>query len=211
MPASTLPAKLRKVQLQSSVDAVCGSAYESGLSDHALRTIVDILTRPNLLDQTSITALVKGLYPAGRVSSDLVCNVVASLGNGRDKPSAPTQNLLLRWLIMIYEVLENPTFISNLYAVLFNMLDMISIRLDDPSSYYRDADDLRASICHLLAIITRRKHVKPFRIQTLYVVSSVFQDRVTESSLPGWSSLGPSETNPLWLASFASTKSITQT
>lgn len=167
MPASKLPAKLRKVQLQSSVNAISGPAYECGLSAHALRTIIDILTQPNLLDQTSITALVKDLYPAARVSSDLVCDVVASLGNGRDKPSAPTQNLLLRWVIMIYEVMENQTFFSSLYAVLFNMLDMISIRLDDPSSYYSDANDLRASICHLLAIITRRKHVKPFRIQAL--------------------------------------------
>ncbi|KAI4122661.1 MAG: hypothetical protein LQ347_006429, partial [Umbilicaria vellea] len=128
--ASKLPAKLRKVQLQSSVNAICGSAYESGLSDHALRTIIDILTQPNSLDLTSITALVKGLYPVGRVSSDLVCNVVASLGNGSSKPSAPTQNLLLRWVIMIYEVLENPTFISSLYGVLFHMLDMISISLE---------------------------------------------------------------------------------
>lgn len=167
MPASKLPAKLRKVQLQSSVNAICGSAYESGLSDHALRTIIDILTQPNSLDLTSITALVKGLYPVGRVSSDLVCNVVASLGNGSSKPSAPTQNLLLRWVIMIYEVLENPTFISSLYGVLFHMLDMISIRLDHPRFRYSDANGLRASICHLLAIVTRRKHVKPFRIQTL--------------------------------------------
>lgn len=149
------------------MNAICGYAYGSGLSTHALNSIIDIVTQPNFLDQTSITALVKGLYPAGRVSSVLVSNVVACLGNGRDKPSAPTQNLLLRWVITIYEVLENPAFISSLYGVLFNMLDMISIRLDLLRSYYSGANGLRASICHLLAIITRRKHVKPFRIQML--------------------------------------------
>lgn len=110
------------------MNAVCGYAYHNGLSAHALQTVIDIVTQPNFLDQTSITTLVKGLYPAGRVSSDLVCTVVASLGNGRDKPSAPSQNLLLRWVIMIYDVLENAASISNLYGVLFNMLDMISIR-----------------------------------------------------------------------------------
>ena len=31
------------------------------------------------------------------------------------------------------------------------------------------ADIFRANLCRLLAIITRRKHVKPFRLQMLYV------------------------------------------
>ncbi|SLM36890.1 Histone-fold [Lasallia pustulata] len=143
-------------RLQRSVTAICAYAYECGLSAQALNVVIDIVTQANFLDQSSIKTLMKGLYPAGRVSSHLVCRIVASLGNGRDKPSAATQNLLLRWVIMIYEVLESPTFVSSLYAVLFNMLDMIS---------------LRASICHLLAIITRRKHVKPFRIQMLLELS----------------------------------------
>lgn len=86
---------------------------------------------------------------------------------------------------MIYEVLESPTFVSSLYAVLFNMLDMISLRLDDSAFCYSVANELRASICHLLAIITRRKHVKPFRIQMLLVGLSIFQDQVTNSGLPG--------------------------
>ena len=165
--------------------AICAYAYECGLSAHALNVVIDIVTQSNFLDQSSVTALVKGLYPAGRVSSHLVCRIVASLGNGRDKPSAATQNLLLRWVIMIYEVLESPTFVSSLYAVLFNMLDMTSLRLDDSAFCYSAANELRASVCHLLAIITRRKHVKPFRIQMLLVGFSIFQDQVTNLGLPG--------------------------
>ena len=164
------------MQVQPSVNAICGYAYENGLSNHALSTVLDIVTQPNLLGQTSITTLIKGLYPAGRVSADLVCNVVASLGSGRDKPSPPTQVLLLRWVIMIYEVLEDHTPISNLYAVLFNMLDMISTRLDNSTLYFADANGLRASICHLLAIITRRKNVKPFRIQRLLATLSILSE-----------------------------------
>ncbi|MCJ1304140.1 hypothetical protein MMC08_006952 [Hypocenomyce scalaris] len=107
LAASKLPSKQREIQVQPSVNAICGYAYENGLSNHALSTALDIVTQPNFLGQTSITTLIRGLYPASRVSADLVFNVVASLGSGRDKPSPPTQNLLLRWVIMIYEVLED--------------------------------------------------------------------------------------------------------
>lgn len=58
----------------------------------------------------------------------------------------------MRWLILVYDFLEDRSHLSKLYAVLFNYLDMIS---------------LRKPLCHILSLITRRKHVKPFRIQAL--------------------------------------------
>lgn len=77
---------------------------------------------------------------------------MCSLGPSKNKPTPATQALLLRWLLLVYDFLEDRTHLSKLYAVLFNYLDMIS---------------LRKPLCHLLSIITRRKHVKPFRIQAL--------------------------------------------
>ncbi len=57
---------------------------------------------------------------------------------------------------MIHDVLETPAVMSSLYSVLFNLLDMMS---------------LRTNLCHLLAKITQRKHVKPFRIKMLRQLS----------------------------------------
>lgn len=57
---------------------------------------------------------------------------------------------------MIYDVLEDPSILSTLYSVFFNLLDMTT---------------LRADICPLLAQITRRKHVRPFRVQMLQELS----------------------------------------
>ena len=57
---------------------------------------------------------------------------------------------------MISDVLEDPSILSSLYSVLFNLLDMTT---------------LRADLCPLLAQITRRKHVRPFRIQMLQDLS----------------------------------------
>lgn len=87
-----------------------------------------------------------------RVSSKLVTQVVCCLGPSKNKPTPATQALLLRWLLLVYDFLEDRAHLSKLYAVLFNYLDMIS---------------LRKPLCHLLSLITRRKHVKPFRIQAL--------------------------------------------
>jgi len=56
---------------------------------------------------------------------------------------------------MVYHLLENTAILSQTYGVLFNLLDTAAIR---------------PQLCHLLALITRRKHVRPFRIQAMYVV-----------------------------------------
>ncbi|GME27792.1 Mis6 domain-containing protein [Neofusicoccum parvum] len=150
--ASTVPAKQRKEKASSVVDAVCSHAYQHGLSRDLLESIVQIVTRRNTLDQTSLTNLVKNLYPADRVSSDLVVTIIGALGQGQTKPSAATQAALLKWIIAVIDVLDDATVLSKLYGVLFNLLDTMS---------------LRTPLCHLLSLVTRRKHVRPFRIQQL--------------------------------------------
>ncbi|KAL4793449.1 Mis6-domain-containing protein [Aspergillus venezuelensis] len=127
-------------------------AYESGVPPAALARLLKLLTRSNHLDQGTITTLIKNLYPSERIADKLITQVVCCLGPTKNKPSPATQALLLRWLILVYDFLENRSHLSKLYAVLFNHLDMIS---------------LRKPLCHILSFITRRKHVKPFRIQSL--------------------------------------------
>ncbi|KAI8291069.1 hypothetical protein K4K60_003096 [Colletotrichum sp. SAR11_57] len=81
---------------------------------------------------------------------------VGCLGHGELKPSLNLQSNLLKWLIMAYHVIENSAVLSQAYAVLFNLLDTAAIR---------------PQLCHLLALITRRKHVRPFRIQLVLNLS----------------------------------------
>jgi centromere protein I len=131
---------------------IASNAYESGINPSALERLIHILTRNNHLDQGTITTLIKNLYPIDRISSKVVTQVVCCLGPSKNKPSPATQASLLRWLILVYEFCEDRSHLAKLYAVLFNHLDMIS---------------LRKPLCHLLSMITRRKYVKPFRIQAL--------------------------------------------
>ncbi|KAJ0425328.1 Mis6-domain-containing protein [Aspergillus carlsbadensis] len=159
-----VPARQRYTDAGQLANQIATFAYEGGVSPTALGRLLKLITRSNALDQGTIATLIKNLYPSERVASELVTQVVCCLGPTKNKPSPATQALLLRWLILVYDLLEDRSHLLKLYAVLFNHLDMLS---------------LRKPLCHLLSFITRRKHVKPFRIQALMelVVASGGDDR----------------------------------
>ncbi|PSN68151.1 Mis6-domain-containing protein [Corynespora cassiicola Philippines] len=154
--ASSIPAKQRVVKVSGVIDVICRHAFDEGLDSEVLRAVIQIAVRKTELDQTSVTTLVKNLYPAQLVPADVVVDIVAALGQGRGKPSPSTQNSLVKWLVVVHEIIDDHNTLSRLYGVLFGMLDTISIR---------------TPICHLLSLITRRKHVKPFRIQQILELS----------------------------------------
>lgn len=120
--------KQGRLQEEPYVESICEYAYQNGLSALTLRRLLDIITSPKHLSPTSCVKLLKSLYPACKVSPDLVCILVSSLGNGQAKPPPYVQSLLLKWLMMVYELLEDPAILSQLYSVLFNSIDMSSIR-----------------------------------------------------------------------------------
>lgn len=147
-----IPAKQRHTSVADLAKAIASQAYETGIPEFLLDRLIGILVKPNHLDQNTVTSIIKNLYPSKKVSPDIVSKVVCSFGPSKTKPSPATQNLLLRWLILVCEDIEDPNHLSKLYSVLFDHLDMFS---------------LRRSLCHLLSIITRRRHIKPFRIRAL--------------------------------------------
>lgn len=166
--AARIPAKQRPVKITRVVDIVASKAYERGLAQDLLEEVVDIITLPNELDQGSVATLIRNLYPAGRVTDEVVLKVIGSLGHGKAKAPFPAQAALLKWIIMVYDILENQKILSQLYSLLFNLLDTIAIRFNHPlAPSMKPTHDARAPLCHLLSLITRRKHVRPFRIQML--------------------------------------------
>lgn len=59
---------------------------------------------------------------------DAVLRVVGCLGVGALKPSLNVQAALLRWLVMVYHVVEGRGVLARAYPVLFNLLDVAAIR-----------------------------------------------------------------------------------
>ena len=92
------------------------------------------------------------MYPAGKVSEEVVHRIVSSLGPGKHKATSTTQQALLKWILLVFDVLESLNALLRLYSVLFNLLDVLY---------------LRARLCHLLAKITQEKHLKQYRIEAL--------------------------------------------
>ena len=150
--ASKTSARQRSIQVSPLVDEISEHAFQFGLANEELQRVASLVANDNHLDQSSITTLIKNLYPAERVPSHVVITFVSSLGRGKHKPAASSQAALVRWLSLVQDVLQDSNVLSRLYGVLFDLLDMIT---------------LRTALCQLLVVITRRKHVRHFRIQRL--------------------------------------------
>ncbi|RYP90185.1 hypothetical protein DL770_003721 [Monosporascus sp. CRB-9-2] len=138
--ASTLTAKRRESNIKPDVETLNSLSYDRGVLPAELDDLIDLVTTPNHLDQASLASIVRNLYPASTVSNDVVTKVVGSIGHGRSKPSLAIQGALLRWLVMIYHIIQSQGVLARGYSVLFSLLDTAAIR---------------------------RKHVKPYRIQSL--------------------------------------------
>jgi centromere protein I len=128
--ASKLPARSRTTNVGPFIDDVTEHAYQSGLHAAELQRVVNVLVIKNELDQTSRTTLLRNLIPASRLPSSVVLVIVGALGQGSGKPTPATQALFIRWIAAIHDVLEEPGFLLRLYGVLFNLLDLISIRYE---------------------------------------------------------------------------------
>ncbi|KAM5342585.1 hypothetical protein ACJ41O_013551 [Fusarium nematophilum] len=154
--ASKLPAKARTTSIKPTVANLASLCYEWGVLPETVDDLINLVTTPNHLDQASQASIIRNLYPVAAVSRDSTLRVVSCLGHGKLKPSLTLQAALLKWLIMVHLALEAPQVLSQGYPILFNLLDTAATR---------------PHLSHLLALITRRKHVRPFRIQALLGLS----------------------------------------
>ena len=126
--AAKIPARSRATKITPTVDEICEHAYQFGFYDAELQRIIAIVTTKTELDQTTVTTLIKYLYPANRVSPEVLISVINCLGKAKKKPSASVQTALVRWVIAVHDVLEDHNILSRFYSTLFNLLDMLSIR-----------------------------------------------------------------------------------
>jgi hypothetical protein len=153
--AARIPAKQRAVKITRVIDIIASKAYEHGLAQDTFEELVDIITQPNELDLGSVATLIKNLYPADRVADEIVLRVVGSLGHGKAKAAFPVQAALLRWLIMVYDILENQKILSQLYSILFNLLDTIAIRFDHVRCFARNLLTLLGLLCVICSLLLR--------------------------------------------------------
>lgn len=138
----------KTVDRRPYINIICHYADQHGLKIQDLRSLLDLAISNSSLSQAHRGLIFKSLYPARKVPPDVIYKAVGSLGHGVQRPPASTQVALIRWLIMVHCTFEDARALRSLYGRLFNLLGRM---------------DIRAPLCHVLAMITKRKHVKPYR------------------------------------------------
>ena len=114
--------------IKSTVDDLASLLYENGSLPGDLIRLVGLITKPGHLDQATKGAIVRNLYPTVDVPRDALLILLGCLGHGDLKPPLTIQALLLRWLVMVYHVIEDANILSQAYAVLFNLLETAALR-----------------------------------------------------------------------------------
>ncbi|KAF8930074.1 hypothetical protein BGZ47_000749 [Haplosporangium gracile] len=119
-----------------------------GIAPEQLTQILGIVLSSKLDDTTS-RKMVKLLLPRQSVPEMCAVNILGALGKNL---SFAIQATLLKWIILVYDILDSRTKLQQLYGVAF---------------HYLPYETLRPSLCHLLYYLTRREDVRPFRIRKL--------------------------------------------
>jgi len=97
------------------------------------------------------------LLPRGGVPEECGLAVLGVL-NSRDH-SLTFKAMALKWLLLVWELLEGTQMLAKAYGVLF---------------HYLEYDTIRPVLCQLLFKLTTKEHVKLFRCSKLYVFIAIF-------------------------------------
>jgi centromere protein I len=126
--AALTPKRSRTTNITPFVEEIAEYGYQYGFGGLELGRIVDVVHVRNELDQTSLTTVIRNLYPAERISQSVLLKVINALGQGQKKPNPATQTGLVKWMAAIHEFLAEPDILLQLYGVLFNLLDITTLR-----------------------------------------------------------------------------------
>ncbi|KAI9489715.1 Mis6-domain-containing protein [Zychaea mexicana] len=129
-----------------------------GVNDAQMNVLMDLILCRKL-PVTSCQALIEVLLPRGPVKFRHVVRVLQFLsmretGTTASKTELPAAIILglINWIIAIYDHIDNIHSFEKFYGVLFHYLSMKKLRIH---------------LCHLLCRMTRRHHVKKYRIHQL--------------------------------------------
>ncbi|XP_021390192.2 centromere protein I [Lonchura striata] len=134
---------------QKHLDAVESTALKHGLPPEGFEILLHVVLSGKFADTVNIR-LLKSLIPASVIPEDSVVKAVSWLCVS--KCSGNVELLFLKWMITMFDFIDHKEQLHALYGIFFSFLQ------DERMCPY---------ICHLLYLLTRKEHVKPFRIRRL--------------------------------------------
>ncbi|XP_062521667.1 centromere protein I-like [Corticium candelabrum] len=137
------------LQTKLALNALERHAKEEGLEAGQITSLLKAVGSGKIATQASVK-LIRCLIPREHVEQEAVLKVISSLS----VPTIPTsvKIMLLKWTILVFELLDGEDLVGSLYDVLF---------------YFLDSDSLRPFVCQLLCFLTKREHVMDFRVHKL--------------------------------------------
>ncbi|KAM5127988.1 centromere protein I [Callospermophilus lateralis] len=135
--------------LEKHLKTVENMAWKNGLAPDAIDILLNAALSGKFGNAVN-TRILKCLIPATLISEHSVVKAVSWLCVG--KCSGSTKVLFYRWLVAMFDFIDNKEQINLLYGFFFASLQ------DDALCPY---------VCHLLYLLTKKENVKPFRVRKL--------------------------------------------
>ncbi|XP_038050273.1 centromere protein I-like [Patiria miniata] len=135
--------------LTLAIQEVEVTAKREGLSQKVIGQLVDVAASAKFPDSIS-SRLIKSLLPSDKIPQDAIVKAISWMCT--NNPSNEIQSLLVRWVILTYDLLDDLDDLHALYGVLFHFIEN---------------DALCPHVCHLLYLLTRKEDVLAFRVQRL--------------------------------------------
>lgn len=140
--------KIDKTEKGNSLSQFETNAKEYGLNGEQLVQLMGIVVADKL-DEMSTKRLIKCLYPRTTVPFDCILSIVGYMAH---KKNHSRQQSLLRWIILVSELVQDTKRLRSLYSVFF---------------HYLGHDLFRPYVCQILSLLTTQDQIKPFRIRHL--------------------------------------------
>ncbi|XP_033637243.1 centromere protein I-like [Asterias rubens] len=125
------------------------TAKREGLTARDISQLLDVAASSKFSDSIS-SRLIKSLLPSDKIPQEAVIKAVSWMCT--NKPSNEIQGLLLKWMILTYDLLDGSDDLHALYGILFHFVEN---------------DVLCPQVCHLLYLLTRKQDVLAFRVHRL--------------------------------------------
>nr|XP_008118420.1 PREDICTED: centromere protein I isoform X2 [Anolis carolinensis] len=135
--------------LQKHLATVENIAQERGLKAKEIHVLLKVALSGKFAETVN-SRLLKNLIPTSTISDDSIVSAVSWLCVG--KCSKNTQATFLKWMIAMFEFIDQKEKINALYGFFFNFLQDVK---------------LFPFACHVLYLLTKRENVKPFRVRRL--------------------------------------------
>ncbi|KAJ8303826.1 hypothetical protein KUTeg_018619 [Tegillarca granosa] len=147
---ATGPIKVRgNVELKLSLDLLTEKSRTVGLNTEHIEDLIDVAASAQQAETIS-SKLIRVLIPSTYVPVGAVVKAISHMCT--NKPSSAIQSLILRWILLVYDYIDDKEKIHKLYGLIF---------------YFLENQVLMPHVCHLLFLLTRKEDIKMFRVRHL--------------------------------------------